>query len=89
MYWAASAFWKMLAAGTETIERVGRVVDRDRRRVVADRIGAAGVDEGGDRADGMAMPSVPTIGKAETASGPWVTIGGGVGARRSGPPGRS
>ena len=24
-------------------------------------------------ADGMAIPSVPTIGKAETASGPWVT----------------
>ena len=23
---------------------------------------------------GMAMPSVPTIGKAETASGPWVTV---------------
>ena len=24
--------------------------------------------------DGMAMPSVPTTGKAETASGPWVTM---------------
>ena len=23
---------------------------------------------------GMAMPSVPTTGKAETASGPWVTV---------------
>ena len=23
---------------------------------------------------GMAIPSVPTIGKAETASGPWVTV---------------
>ena len=50
------------------------VEDRDRGRVVADRIGPAGVDEGGDRAAGMVIPSVPTTGKAETASGPWVTL---------------
>ena len=57
----------------------GRAVrghDRDGGRVIGDGVVlATGVDKRGDRWSHRAsVPSVPTIGRTVTASGPWVTV---------------